>query len=492
MSVKNQNTKIIFGLKVRQFRLSKGMLFDDLAKRSGISASYLNEIEKGKKYPKTEKMKNLAEALEVSVEELTAVDLTGALAPVGKLLKSDFLSELPLDLFGIELSKVIQIIAGAPKHVGAFISTMVELGRNYAVHEGNFYHRAMRAYQELNLNYFEEIEVAASDFIDEHKLTRGGVVRPETLANLLSSLHQYDINYNGLEHYPDLQFLRAVFVPKKKQLLLNSKLTRNQQAFQMAKELGYDYLQIKERAMTSSLLEVKNFDSVYNHFKSSYFAAAVLVDEQSLVNDIRNLFQNQTWNPAIFTELLNKYQATPQMLLHRIVSMLPKHFGLSRIYLIRCTKNTRTNQFEIDRELHLNHSHHPHGNGLSEHYCRRWQTIRLSNALTEQNITDHAQTLVGAQRIRYHGTDEEYLTISLAHPAYSSEHHLVSITVGIMLDDTLKSQVSFWNDPAIPFEEVNVTCERCPIQNCTERATEAKVINRRIRRQRIKNTLKRL
>jgi hypothetical protein len=260
----------------------------------------------------------------------------------------------------------------------------------------------------------------------------------------------------------------------------------------MAKELGYDCLQIKERAMTSSLLEVKNFDSVYNHFKSSYFAAAILVDEQSLVNDIRNLFQNQSWSPTVFTDLLNKYQATPQMLLHRMVSMLPKHFGLSRIYLLRCTKNTKTNNFEIDRELHLNHSHHPHGNGLLEHYCRRWQTIRLSNDLTEQNITDHAQTLVGAQRIRYHGTDEEYLTISVAHPAYSSEHHLVSITVGIMLDDTLKSQVAFWNDPAIPFEEVNVTCERCPIQNCTERATEAKVINGRIRRQRIKDTLENL
>lgn len=492
MSIKNQNTKIIFGLKVRQFRLKKGLLFDALAKRSGISASYLNEIEKGKKYPKSEKLKNLAEALEVSVEELTAVDLTGSLEPVGKLLKSNFLSELPLDLFGIELSKVVQIIAGAPKHVGAFISTLVELGRKYEVQEGHFYHRAMRAYQELNLNYFEEIEEAASNFIDEHKLARGTVLQPETLAQILTKLHQYKINYDGLASYPELQFLRAVFIPTKKELLLNNKLTNNQQAFQMAKELGYDYLQIKERAMTSSLLEVKNFEDVYNHFKASYFAAAVLVDEQSLVNDMRQLFQSTDWNPALFTKLLNKYQATPQMLLHRMISMLPKHFGLSRIYLLRCIQNTKTNKFEIDRELHLNHSHHPHGNGLLEHYCRRWQTIRLSKSLIEQNITEHSKTLVGAQRIRYYGTEEEYLTFSLAHPAYSSDHHMVSITIGVQLDDASKDHISFWNDPSIPLEEVNVTCERCPIQDCSDRAAEATVINGRMKRQIIKDRLSKL
>ena len=106
MSTKNQNTRIIFGLKVRQYRQRRGLLFDDLAKRSGISASYLNEIEKGKKYPKNAKRAALAEALDISVEELTSEELGGALDPVGKLLKSNFLNELPLDLFGIELSNL--------------------------------------------------------------------------------------------------------------------------------------------------------------------------------------------------------------------------------------------------------------------------------------------------------------------------------------------------------------------------------------------------
>ena len=468
--------KIIFGLKLRQLRMERGLLFDELARKSGISASYLNEIEKGKKYPKTEKIKALAAALDTTEEELKSEELSGSLAPIGDLLRSKFLSELPLHLFGIDRAKVIQMIADAPKHVGAFISTLVELSRNYAVQEGNFYHRAMRAFQELNLNYFENIEKAASDFLDLHGLARGTAISEKALSKLLIQKHQYRIHYDGLAAHPELQFLRAVFLPKTKELLLNKRLTKTQRCFQMAKELGYHFLGIEARAYTSSLLRVKRFDDVYNHFKVSYFAAAVLIDEQALVSDLRQMFAHTKWTPALLQQLLDKYEVSPQMLLHRIVSILPKHFGLSRLYLIRCTLDKKTQQFKIDRELHLHHSHYPHSNELQEHYCRRWQNIRLSKHLFHGGSQDHSHALIGAQRIRYFDTDEAYLTFSLTQPAYSSDHHIVSVTLGLLEDDKLKEVVNFWKDEHIHFEIVNVTCERCAISDCAERAVPARFI----------------
>ncbi len=492
MASKSQHSKIIFGLKLRQHRQQQGLLFDDLAKRSGISASYLNEIEKGKKYPKKDKMTALANALNIPLEELTSEELTGNLAPVGKLLRSNFLNELPLDLFGIELAKVVEIIANAPKHVGAFISTLVELARNYAVQEGNFYHRAMRAYQELNFNYFEEIERAASAFIDEHHLPRGTTVEPGLLANVLQKKYNYRIKYNGLDRFPELQFLRAVYIPHKKQLLLNNTLSKTQQAFQMAKELGFQHLQIKQRANTSSLLEVNNFGEVYNHFKASYFAAAVLIDEGSLVRDIHQIFQKSSWHPNLFTEVMHKYRVSPEMMLHRMVSMLPRHFGLSRLYFIRCIHNTQTDFYDIDKELHLNHPHHPHANGLLEHYCRRWQTLSLLKELYEKSNAPFPDILTGAQRIRYHGTDAEYLCFTFARPAYSSPNHNVSLTVGILLDDALRQKIAFWNDPAIAVAEVNVTCQRCPIADCSERAAPATTIKEKQERKLIRERLKNL
>ena len=54
---------IIFGLKLRQARLAKGLSVTELAERSQLSPSYITEIEKGRKYPKADKIMRLAEAL---------------------------------------------------------------------------------------------------------------------------------------------------------------------------------------------------------------------------------------------------------------------------------------------------------------------------------------------------------------------------------------------------------------------------------------------
>ena len=157
MNLTHQNSRIIFGLKVKQLRMGKGLSFAKLSKTAGMSVSYLNEIEKGKKSPKMDKVKTLAAALGTTYDELVSPILKGKLAAVGELLHSNFLNELPLDLFGIELSKVVEIIANSPSRVGAFISTLVELSRNFAFKEENFYFNAVRAYQELHYNYFEDI-----------------------------------------------------------------------------------------------------------------------------------------------------------------------------------------------------------------------------------------------------------------------------------------------------------------------------------------------
>ncbi len=53
---------IIFGMKVRQARLEAGLTLADLSRLSELSPSYLTEIEKGRKYPRADKIVRLAEA----------------------------------------------------------------------------------------------------------------------------------------------------------------------------------------------------------------------------------------------------------------------------------------------------------------------------------------------------------------------------------------------------------------------------------------------
>ena len=62
MSITQENIKLILGLKLKQLRAEKKLSLNELSDITGISSSYLNEIEKGKKYPKSDKLLSLSEA----------------------------------------------------------------------------------------------------------------------------------------------------------------------------------------------------------------------------------------------------------------------------------------------------------------------------------------------------------------------------------------------------------------------------------------------
>lgn len=493
MNGKNPNHRIIFGLKVKQLRMEKNLSFAELSKQSGLSVSYLNEIEKGKKYPKEDKIRTLAAALGISIASLTSVELTKSLAPVGELLKSNFLNELPLDLFGIELSKVVEIIANAPIRVGAFISTLVELARNYALGEENFYHGAMRAYQELHYNYFEEIEQAAQAFVQTHQLPTAQGIALETLAKILRQDFNYTIDENGLDGYPDLQDLRSVFVARNRKLILNSALSPIQRAFQYGKEIGFNQLNLKDRSTTSSLLRVRSFDEVLNHFKASYFSVAILINRETFIEELKYFFALPTWDGEAFLALMKKYNASPEMLFQRLTNLIPRYFGLRKLFFLRVIHNPTSNEFQIDKELHLNRQHHPHSNGLFEHYCRRWLSLSLLKDLHEiQKGGKYVGTIVGAQRSKYFGTEDEYLCLTLARPASPTPNRNISVTIGILIDDELRKTIQFLDDPSISFREVNTTCQRCAIENCQERATSATIIEKRRQRRSFQEALRKV
>lgn len=484
---------MVFGLKVKQFRQERSLSFSDLAKATGMSVSYLNEIEKGKKYPKEDKIYLLANALNVSFEELISLELEGSLAPLGELLNSNFLNELPLDLFGIELSKVVEIIANSPVRVGAFISTLVEMSRNYALAEENFYFGVLRSYLELHNNYFEDIEQAIARFVEKYKIPITTKVPVVLLANLLKKQFGYAIVPNGLSHYPELEELRAVFVPAKKRLLLNGKLTEVQKAFQFGKELGFNHLKLKERANTSSLLRVNSFQEALNHFKANYFSAALLINREEFKKDLQDFFDSVRWDGEVLSNLMQKYQASPEMLLQRMTNLIPRFFGLDKLFLLRIIYSPKSADIKVDKELHLNRRHHPHGNGLFEHYCRRWLSVSLPKDLYQmQQEGKYAGAIVGAQISRYFGTDDAYFCITLARPAYPAPDKNVSVTIGILLDDDLRQKVRFLKDPAISVREVNNTCERCPIGDCEERAAPPVVVHSKNRRKKVQQRLREL
>lgn len=492
--VDNQSRKIIFGLKVKQLRKGQKLSFAELSARSGLSISYLNEIEKGKKYPREDKIDALATALEVSIETLTSSELGKRLSPLGELLRSNFLSELPLDLFGLDAGKIIELLAEAPTKVGAFITTLVSISRRYALEQENFYFAALRSYQALHDNYFEEIEQKADEFVEKNNLPINRAVSVRLLSKIIKTKYRYKIEEMAFgEELQELNRFRSIYLPEKKRLMVNNKLTDTQRAFLLGKELACNVLKLKNRIYTSTFVKVNSFEEVLNNFKAAYFSGAILMNRESLLEDLTTFFNRSTWDSDAFMAIMNKYKASPEMFFHRLISIIPKYFGIDNIFFLRFNNRLSTNKYQLTKELHLNREHQPYGNALLEHYCRRWVTIWLLQDLQSKQIREnYTGMLTDIQRSRYNGSDDEYLCFTIARPAHPTPDTNISVTLGLLVNDELKRKIRFWNDRTIKIKEVSQTCERCPIQDCAERVASPLVVEQENKQKRLEKALERL
>lgn len=486
MQPKSVYDRIIFGLKVKLLRQKKGMSFLELSKLSGISISYLNEIERGKKFPKKEKLGMLANALNTSEEQLESSDLEDQLAPVAQLLKSNFLNELPLDLYGIDLSKVVEIIANAPIRVGAFISTLIELSHNHEVKEENFFFVALKNYLELNHNYFEDLEEVTSSFIKMHRLKDNHPVSSENLEMILSTEYDYKIIPGGLDKFPILSEFRSLFLPLERKFLTNGLLTERQLAFEFGKELGFSVLKLKERSNTSSIIRPQTFEQVLNHSKAIYFSVALHLPIASFVHNIQRWLEAPKWDTKLFWDIYYQYDVSPEMFFHRLTNVLPKFFGMDKMFFIRLVGNPESDYYQIDRELHINIKPQLHVGGSNEHYCRKWLGI---SSLKEVD----KELKINIQKAKSIVSKEEYLVISMGSLHRVDETKKVSVSIGIRMDGNLENKVKWVSDPLLSEAVlVNNSCERCGKMDCDKRVAPPRIEQRKQKLHSILDTLENL
>jgi XRE family transcriptional regulator, fatty acid utilization regulator len=469
--INESNVRLIFGLKLRQLRQDKRLMLTELSKLSGISVSYLNEIEKGKKFPKAHKIAMLAEALGVSYDWLISLQMKQGLGPVSKLLQSKILHELPLDVFGINRAELLELLSAAPVKLNAFLTTLIEISRNYGLKIQDFYFSALRSYQEMQENYFEDIEAAADAFALANNIDPSQAVGLPRLLEIIRTQYEYHILHDGLSAQPELQNLRAVLLPgKPSRLLLNRNLSDSQKAFIIAREIGFQFLNINERSNTSPPVQVDSFEQVLNNFKGSYFACALLLNKDMLIPRLHLFFTNRAFESDSLLSIIEEFKVSPEIFLHRLTSLLPRFFGIQEIFFLRFSNETGTENYELTKELHLSGLHEPHVSMQHENYCRRWLSINILKDLSKQIANgSYRRPIIKAQRSKYIGTEKEYLIISFAKPSMDGARINNSVSLGLSLTDAMKKKVRFWNDPSIPIRMVGETCERCPATDCLDR-----------------------
>lgn len=470
-----QNLRFILGLKLHQLRKQRRMQLKEVAARAGLAVSYLNEIEKGKKYPKPEKILALARALGTTYDELVSLHLGERLHPLSGVLKSGILQEIPLEVFGLSPTGLLEMMAASPDRISALFDTFVKIARRFDVTVEHLLLAAMRSYVEQNRNYFEDLEQAAEKFRRIHAWNPSPAPRFAQLHDHLVRHHGYAVDTTTLAGQSDLAGVRAVtvgFDTQAPRLLLNPRLSEWQKTFQVARELGYRELGLRAHA-PSPILRVDSFEQLVSNFRAAYFAGALLLDRGLLVPDLQAFFAAPRWDGEALTALKRKYQATPEMFFHRLSQIIPRFFGLEQMYFVRFDHRRGTPDVRIGKELHYQRMHGTHSIGVNEHYCRRWVSVRsLMDLEARQRAGTAGDGFVpGAQRLRFYATGDEYFSMSLAYPhSLRGDTTNSCVTVGFLMNDALKQAVKFWNDPDLPAAVVGDTCERCGLTDCLDRA----------------------
>lgn len=494
MPLNQDNIRLVFGLKLKQLRLDKQLSLSDLSQLTGLSISYINEIEKGKKYPKSDKIMALARAFEVEYNSLVSIKLSKKLEPISELLQSNILTELPLDLFGIDPADLLQMLSDAPTKLSAFIGTLIEIARNYNMSVEQFYFSALRTYQEMYDNYFEDLEQEAAQFLIQYEVSENVVLDDKYLSDLLIKKYNYEIGTIDEKKYPELAGVRSVLVQQhdKLKLLISPQLEGKQRAFIFGRELGYQFMKLKNRLNSTHLVEAESFEQLLNNYKASYFASAIMIRGNVLAKKLEVFFGQNQFDGKLLLEMIDYFYTTPETFCYRLSNVLPKYFGINQLVFLRFNNYAGQNRFDLTKEMHIARKHNPH-TVRDEHYCRRWISLTILQDLAElQANGPFNQTLCQTQVSHYIDTQDEYFAIAFAKPMSPTPNLNVSVTMGIRLDDYVRSKIKFLNTNQIVKREVNETCERCPSFDCKERMAAPTVLQRKRKNEAIVQAMKKL
>lgn len=461
--------RFILGLKIRQLRARRGLSQKELAESADLSISYLNEIEKGKKYPKIEKLAALSESLGVELGDLVSFKTGRNLHPLLKFLESDMVSKVPLELFGLSESDVVDLMGHDPEKFASFVLTILQLSRSFDMKLEDIYTAALRSFIEAQENYFPELEKLAKKMRGDWNLN-GVTVNYEEMVGIITRKFQYEVDVVSLSVKPfidETKFLVKRERPTK--IFLNPKLKNNQKVFYVAREVGYNLMtDVSKEAqafIADNSLSAKLLD-----FKMSYFACALLLDEKLFAKDLKILFSNPIFSPVFFLSLLDKYQISSEVLFHRLTQVLPSTFKVNELFFLGVRSDmVGPENYSINKELHLAQLHSPHGVRMNENYCRRWIAIKSIQQLKSKLSTGNHVT----GQISVVEDGQEYFSISLARRSSIHETGLQSLTIGFLVNDELRSVIKFLDDKNLKRIEIGQTCERCPKDHCEDRVVPA-------------------
>ena len=313
-SFSTEHDLLVFGQRLRHLRRAAGLTLVELGDRVGRAPSQLSLLENGHREPKLSLLRSLADALGTSVDELLSKKAPNRRA------------ELEIAVEKAQLDPIYQRLSLPPLKVGKRLPTEAlehvlalyeELKRRETQkvatpEEARKANAELRGMMRKHNNYFPEIEKAASDL-----LKRSGYHGGPLSEGLIQSIATH-MGF-GLKFVTDLpRSVRSVTDMKNRRIFLRREsLGMHSPRTILLQTLGH---------LTLGHSQPRDFaDFLRQRVEANYFAAAVLVPEQTAVPFLQ---EAKSERDLAVEDLRDVFSVSYEMAAHRFTNLATQYLDL--------------------------------------------------------------------------------------------------------------------------------------------------------------------
>lgn len=278
------------GARLRRLREEHGLTQSAFAQTLGLSASYLNQLEKDARPVTSRVLTSLSEEYGVDSTFFASDSDTRLIAELSEALSDPQVSA------GIPAAEVIDLVRAHPSLARAFAvlnqryrnaaDLLAALTESRNAFAGEVDHSALampheevRDYFYQRQNYIDSLDTAAEELTNRIRMNRGDV-RVE-LENRLSEVH--GVRVVRRVDLPDGLWHR--FSATDRRLDLSAHLTGGQQAFRVASELAFlEHRELLDHLVADGAFSSPAATTLALRGLANYFAAAVLMPYQRFLD----------------------------------------------------------------------------------------------------------------------------------------------------------------------------------------------------------------
>ncbi|MCR5872541.1 MULTISPECIES: short-chain fatty acyl-CoA regulator family protein [unclassified Sphingomonas] len=261
--------KLFAGHAVRRLRRGQGLTQAAMAEMLGVSASYLNLVERNQRPLSATLMLSLAQVFDFDPRTLAAGEPGGGEEAMRRRLADPLFADIEVDR-----TELTEWLAGAPGGAEAFARAYDRIGAGGTVASGEIEDpgAAVRREVERWRNHFADLDAAAETLADELRIASSDPFG--AMAERLRVKHQLAIRVLPIEV---LSGLRVRLDLHARQLQLSEALDPPSRVFALARQLASEARTEIEALVRGAGFPDRVAERLYRRHLAGYFAAAVMM-----------------------------------------------------------------------------------------------------------------------------------------------------------------------------------------------------------------------